>query len=154
MAQLPFEIFVHVSIDYDCLLLCVITCRSDNNQYAVCVPHADSTSVAVLGTLAPSSGTCVFCPSGLAPHALLSVHDDHSGRGGRLSPRQPLCAVQTGQSHLQRNHGNRGTRLYLCTYVVSALLVSDSVVFVGDGVIQTDGRRRVSLAWLRCARVV
>lgn len=139
MAQLSLKylwISVVLIIVFYCKMhLCVITCRSDNYQYAVCVPYADSTCVAVLSTLAPSSGTCGFCPSGLAPHALLCVHDDHRGRGCRLSTRQPLCAIQTGQSHLQRNHGNRGktlTHLHLCTYIVSALLFSNSVVSVGD----------------------
>lgn len=82
MAQLSLKylwISVLIMTVFYCMHLCVITCRSDNYQYAMCVPYADSTCVAVLSTLAPSSGTCGFCPSGLAPHALLCVHDDHRG---------------------------------------------------------------------------
>lgn len=108
--------------------MCVITCRSDNSQYAVCVPHADSTCVAVLSALAPSSGACGVCPSGLAPHALFCVHDDHRGRGGHLPLCQPLCAIQIGQSHLQRDNGNRGKTqthtdaLASLTHIASVLL--------------------------------
>ncbi len=141
-------------------IMCMITYRSDNSQYAVCVPHADSTRVAVLSTLAPSAGACGVCPSGLAPHALFCVHDDHRGRGGHLPPRQPLCAIQTGQSRLQRDNGNRGKTLThtdalaSLTHTSPQFFFSKSVVSVGDWVVQTDGSRSVPLAWLCCACIV
>lgn len=119
---ITFDLFVHICSDYDsllqCMCVCVITCRSDNSQYTLCISHADSTRVAVLSALAPSSGTCGVYPSGLAPHALLRVHDDHRGRGCHLPPCQPLCALQTGQSCLQRDNGDRGkTQIYTDTLV-------------------------------------
>lgn len=132
--------------------------RSDYSQHSLCVPHAHSTGVDVLGTLAPSSGTSGFCPSGLAPHSLLHFHDNHRGRGCSFPCHPPFCAIQTGQNSVSRDNANRGTHIGIIIavtgYETHIHSVYISVVAVGDWAIQTDGSWSVSLAWLRCAGFV